>query len=250
MGFLTALRFLTIMPLPGHREIGPEEVGRSIVYFPLVGLIIGLLLVFLNWLLGLALPASLTRVLLVAALAAVTGGLHLDGLADTFDGLAVHSTAEERWQAMRDSRSGAFGVISVSCLLIVKFVALNSVPSNVLLPALVIMPVVSRWVMVYGIFAFPYARPSGLGKLFKQGTNQLRFIVATIITLAAALLLGQLAGLGIMAGGWLIAMALAYYFKGKFGGLTGDTYGALNEITEAAALILVCMLTGYFKFFF
>jgi adenosylcobinamide-GDP ribazoletransferase len=247
MGFLTALRFLTVIPLPRRREIGPEEVGRSIAYFPLVGVIIGLLLVFLNWLLGLALPAPLTRVLLVVALAAVTGGLHLDGLADTFDGLAVHGTAEERWQAMRDSRSGAFGVISVSCLLIVKFVALNSIPSGVLLPALVIMPVVSRWVMVYAILAFPYARPSGLGKLFKQGANRVRFIVATVIALAATVLLGQLAGLGIMAGGWLIAMAMAYYFKGKFGGLTGDTYGALNEITEVTALVLVCIFAGYFR---
>jgi adenosylcobinamide-GDP ribazoletransferase len=250
MGFFTALRFLTVIPLPRRSEIGPEEVGRSIVYFPLVGLIIGLLLVFLNWLLGLALPASLTRVLLVVALAAVTGGLHLDGLADAFDGLAVQGTAEERWEAMRDSRSGAFGVISVSCLLIVKFVALNSVPSSVLLPALVVMPVVSRWVMVYAIFAFPYARPTGLGKLFKQGVSRSRFVVATIIALAAVLLLGQLAGLGIMVGGWLTAMAMAYYFKGKFSGLTGDTYGALNEITEVAALVLVCMFTRYFRFLF
>jgi adenosylcobinamide-GDP ribazoletransferase len=245
MGFFIALRFLTVIPFLRRREIGPEELGRAIVYFPLVGVVIGLFLVFLNWLLGLALPPSLTRVLLVVSLAAVTGGLHLDGLADTFDGLAVRGSAEDRWQVMRDSRSGAFGIISVSCLLLVKYIALNSIPAGQLLPALVLMPVVSRWAMVYAIFAFPYARPSGLGKLFKQEVNRARFIAATVIALAAAVALAQLAGLFIMASGWLVAAATAAYFKSRFNGLTGDTYGALNEITEVAALILVYVFAGY-----
>jgi adenosylcobinamide-GDP ribazoletransferase len=149
---------------------------------------------------------------------------------------------------MRDSRSGAFGIISICCLLLVKFVALSSVPSGVLLPALVIMPVVSRWVMVYAVFAFPYARPSGLGKVFKEEANRKRFIIATVIALLIVLLTGRLAGLSIMTGGWLVAMAAAFYFKSKLGGLTGDTYGALNEMTEAAVLIFACLLAGYFRF--
>jgi adenosylcobinamide-GDP ribazoletransferase len=245
MGFITALRFLTVIPFLRRREIGPEELGRAMVYFPLVGVVIGLLLVLLNWLLGLVLPPSLTRVLLVVSLAAITGGLHLDGLADTFDGLAAHGSAEDRRQVMRDSHSGAFGVISVSCLLLVKYVALNSIPATWLLPALVLIPAVSRWAMVYAIFAFPYARPSGLGKMFKQGVNRTRFVIATVITLAAAVALARLAGLFVMAGGWLVAAATAAYFKGRFDGLTGDTYGALNEITEVAALILFFVFAGY-----
>ena len=239
---MAALRFLTIIPLPGRREASTEELGRSIVYFPLVGVIIGLILVGLNWLLGLLLPSALTNVLLVVSLVAVSGALHLDGLVDTCDGLAVGKTVEERWRVMDDSRAGGFGIIGVCCLLLVKYVALNNVPDNWLMPTLVLMPVLSRWAMVYALFAYPYAKPSGLGKVFKQEASRLRFTIATLIALVAAVILARLAGLVIMFGIWVIALAVAFYLKGKFGGLTGDTYGAINEVTEVCVLILVCLL--------
>ena len=242
MKFLAALRFLTIIPLPGRREISPEEVGRSIVYFPLVGVIIGLILVGLGWLLGLFLPSALVDVLLVVSLVAISGALHLDGFVDTCDGMVGHKTVEERWRVMHDSRAGAFGIIGVCCLLLVKYVSLNAVPDSWLMQTLVLMPVVGRWAMVYAVFAYPYAKPSGLGKAFKQGASWTRFTIATIITLAVAVILAQLAGFIIMLGIWVIVVAMAAYLKGKFGGLTGDTYGAINEVAEVCVLILVCLL--------
>jgi len=240
--FLAALRFLTIIPLPGRREISPEEVGRSIVYFPLVGVIIGLILVGLGWLLGLFLPSALVDMLLVVSLVAISGALHLDGFVDTCDGMVGHKTVEERWRVMHDSRAGAFGIIGVCCLLLVKYVSLNAVPDSWLMQTLVLMPVVGRWAMVYAVFAYPYAKPSGLGKAFKQGASWTRFTIATIITLAVAVILAQLAGFIIMLGIWVIVVAMAAYLKGKFGGLTGDTYGAINEVAEVCVLILVCLL--------
>jgi len=240
--FLAALRFLTIIPLPGRREISPEEVGRSIVYFPLVGVIIGLILVGLGWLLGLFLPSALVDVLLVVSLVAISGALHLDGFVDTCDGMVGHKTVEERWRVMHDSRAGAFGIIGVCCLLLVKYVSLNAVPDSWLMQTLVLMPVVGRWAMVYAVFAYPYAKPSGLGKAFKQGASWTRFTIATIITLAVAVILAQLAGFIIMLAIWVIVVAMAAYLKAKFGGLTGDTYGAINEVAEVCVLILVCLL--------
>jgi adenosylcobinamide-GDP ribazoletransferase len=242
LSFLAALRFLTIIPLPGRREASPEELGRSVVFFPLVGAIIGLILVGLNWLLGLALPSALVNVLLVVSLVAVSGALHLDGLVDTCDGLASGKTVEERWRVMDDSRAGAFGIIGVCCLLLVKYVALNNVPARWLMPTLVLMPLLSRWAMVYALFAYPYAKPSGLGKVFKQGASWLRFTIATVVTLVMAVILAQLAGFIIMLAIWVIVLAVATYLKGKFGGLTGDTYGAINEVSEVCVLIMVCLL--------
>ena len=239
---MTALRFLTIIPLLRRRETSPEEVGRSIVYFPLVGVVIGLILAGLNWLLGLLLPSALVNVLLVVSLAVISGGLHLDGLVDTCDGLGGHKAAEERWRIMDDSRAGAFGIIGVCLLLLVKYVALNSVPARWLMPTLLLMPVIGRWAMVYAVFAFPYAKPSGLGKVFKQGASWPRFVVATVIALALAVILSQLSGLFIMFATWVIVMAVAFYLKGKFGGLTGDTYGAINEVAEVLVLIFACLL--------
>jgi adenosylcobinamide-GDP ribazoletransferase len=241
LGFLTALRFLTIIPLPGGK-ISPREVGRSLAYFPAVGAIIGLILLGLNWVLGLILPQALVNILLVVSLAIVSGGLHLDGFVDTCDGMVGHKTVRQRWRVMKDSRAGAFGIIGVCLLLLVKYVSLNSVPAHWLVLTLLLMPALSRWAMVYAVFAYPYAKPSGLGKAFKQEASLSVFLVATVIALAIAVIPAQLAGLVIMLGVWIIVTAIAFYFKGRFGGLTGDAYGAINEIAEVLVLILVCLL--------
>ena len=242
MKFLAALSFLTVIPLPRRREVSPEQVGRSIGYFPVVGIIIGLILAGLYWLLRLVLPSAVVSGLLLVCLVVLTGGLHLDGFVDTCDGIAGHKTPEARWQVMRDSRAGAFGIVGVCCLLIVKYVSLNSVPDSLMMMTLVLMPVVSRWAMVYAVFAYPYARPSGLGKVFKQAASRRRLAIATLVALAVAIPWFRLAGLVIMLGVWVIVVAMVAYLKRKFSGLTGDTYGAINEVAEVGVLILVCLL--------
>ena len=152
---------------------------------------------------------------------------------------------------MHDSRAGAFGIVGVVLLLMVKYVSLNSVPEGLLMATLVLMPVVSRWAMVYAIFAYPYARPSGLGKVFKQGASWRSFTVATVITLAVIIGLTWWANIAyfylvsivLMCSIWAIVALMAIYLKHKFTGLTGDTYGAINEVVEVSVLMLVSMLT-------
>jgi adenosylcobinamide-GDP ribazoletransferase len=151
---------------------------------------------------------------------------------------------------MHDSRAGAFGIVGVFLLLLVKYLSLSSVPEGLMTATLVLMPVVSRWAMVYTVFAYPYARPEGLGKAFKQAASWQRFTVATVLTLAAAIGLARLAdidyfylaGLAVVFGVWVVTAAMAAYMKRKFAGLTGDTYGAVNEVAEVAVLVLVCLL--------
>ena len=207
----------------------------------MVGIIIGLILAGLNWLLGLFLPSTVVNALLIVCLVLLSGALHLDGFIDTCDGIAGHKTPKQRWQVMRDSRTGGFGIVGACCLLLVKYISLNSVPETLLMATLVLMPVIGRWAMVYAIFAYPYARPSGLGKVFKQGASWQRFTMATLIALVVAIFLFQLAGLAIMVGIWVIVVAMAAYLKHKFSGLTGDTYGAINEVAEVCVLILYCV---------
>ncbi len=256
MSFFTALRFLTIIPLPFRQQDRPEEMGRSTAYFPVVGLLIGLILVGINLLLGLFLPRAVVNGLLIVFLVIISGALHLDGFVDTCDGIAGHKPVEDRWQVMHDSRAGAFGIVGVALLLLVKYISLNSIPGNLMTAALLLMPVVGRWAMTYAIVAYRYARPEGLGKAFKQGASWQRFTAATIITLAlsiAAAWLGgityyYLAGLVIVLGIWVIIVLKAAYFTRKFSGLTGDTYGAINEIAEVGVLILITIFAhnGWF----
>ena len=250
MSFLAALRFLTTIPLPWQREASAEELGRSQAYFPVVGIIIGLILAGLSWLLGQVLPSALANILLIVALAVISGALHLDGFVDTCDGIAGHKTVEARWRVMRDSRVGGFGIAGVCLLLLVKYISLNSVPGHLLAVTLILMPVISRWAMVYALFAYPYARPSGLGRVFKEAASWQRFTLATIMTLAVVMGLARLtntaysylAGLVIMGGAWVVITVMAAYLKRKFAGLTGDTYGAINEVVEVSVFILVSLL--------
>lgn len=245
MNFGAAFQFLTSLPLPWPREVRPEALGRATACFPLVGLIIGVFLAALNWLLNHILPVALVNALLIVALVMLTGALHLDGLADTCDGLAGHRPVEERWRVMRDSHAGVFGVVGVVLVLLVKYVSLNSLPQDLMTAALLFMPVVSRWAMVYAIFAYPYTRPSGLGTAFKAQTRWPQFTAATLITLAVAIALFPMfsvTGLLVTFGVWLVTVILAAYFRHKFAGLTGDTYGAINEVAEVVVLILVILL--------
>ncbi len=241
MRFLTALRFLTIIPLPKLKEVSGKDVGRSLVYFPVVGLILGLILAGLAWVLTLVLPVTVVAVLLIIALVVLIGGLHLDGLADTFDGLAGH-TVEERWQIMRDSHTGSYGITAIACLLLLEYASLINIPRPWLFYTLILMPTAGRWAMVYAIKVYPYARPSGLGTVFKENAGWWSLAIATLITLAVAGGLLRWAGLVIMAVVWGVTVGLAAFFKRRFAGLTGDNYGALNEIAEVTVLIVVALL--------
>lgn len=245
MSFLAALQFLTSIPLPVQREASPEPLGRSTAYFPIIGLIIGIILACLHWLLNFILPSAVVNALLIVALVIITGALHLDGFVDTCDGIAGHKTIEERWRVMHDSRAGAFGIVGVVLLLLVKYVTLNSIPPTFMMATLLFMPVVSRWAMVYAIFAYPYARPSGLGTAFKKKTRWPQFTAATLITIvvASALFpLFSLAGLLFMFGIWIITVIFSIYLKRKFSGLTGDTYGAINEVAEVMVLVFASLV--------
>ena len=245
MGFLAALQLLTSIPVSLKRELSPTQLGRATAWFPLVGLLIGCVLAFVNWLLSIFLPSSVVNALLIAALVIVTGAMHLDGFADTCDGIAGHKPVEERWRVMRDSRTGAFGVVGIVLLLLVKYVSLSNIPADLITATLVFMPLVSRWAMVYAIFAFPYARPEGLGKAYKAATRWPQFTIATIITLVMIFLVLfiWLAVIGVLVffGIWIFTTLLSLYFKHKFAGLTGDTYGAINEAVEVMVLILIVL---------
>ena len=237
MGLLAALQFLTILPVKS--SFTSEQIGRAAAWFPVVGIIIGLILVGLHYVLNLLLPAALVNVLLLAVLVILSGALHLDGLADTIDGMAGHRTPERRLEIMRDSRIGGIGAVGLFLFLIIEYITLNSIPENWLPYTLLLAPVVSRWAMVNSIFAYPYARATGAGQAFKQVVSWKVFLPATLIALLVAVVLFRVAGLVIVAGAWVTITLAALYFKRRLRGLTGDTYGAINELATVAVFIVV-----------
>jgi adenosylcobinamide-GDP ribazoletransferase len=240
LSLLAAFQFLTILPV--KRSFTSEQVGRAAAYFPVVGIVIGLVLAGINYVLRLILPETVVNVILIALLAIFSGGLHLDGLADTMDGIAGHRTPEKRLEIMRDSRIGGFAAIGVALFLLMEYVSLNSIPGNLMLATLIVAPTLSRWAMVNAIFVYPYARPSGLGKAFKDAVSWRQFTIATVVSLIPAVVLFKVAGVVIIAGAWIAVTLTALYLKRHLKGLTGDTYGAINEMVTLSVFLLITML--------
>ncbi len=232
---LDALHFLTRLPLP-RRETTLEGVGQAAWAFPVVGMLIGLLLTGAAWLLGLVLPPLPLAALVLACWVAVTGALHLDGWVDCCDALFAARPPEDRLEILRDVHVGAFGVVGGVVLLLVKFVALASLPAG--WPALFLSPTLGRWAMVYAIVRYPYARPQGLGTVLKERTGLRGLLVATAVALVAVAVGRVWAGLMAFAVAWGLTVLFSRWVLGRLPGLTGDVYGALCELVETAVLLV------------
>jgi cobalamin 5'-phosphate synthase/cobalamin synthase len=253
--FLAALRFLTILPVPGagrpddaaDARAEPPVWGRATAWYPAVGLLLGAILAGLDWGLGKLFPPGLAAALLLAAWVVLTGGLHLDGFIDCCDGLLAPVPRERRLEILRDVHAGAFGIAGVVLLLLVKVTALAALPGEVRLPALLLVPTLARWCMTGAVVLYPYARSGpGLGEKAKTGAGRPQLAIATVTALLACGLAG-LAGLGWITLALLLLTALtgflvAQWIQARIGGLTGDTYGAICELAEAVALLALAAL--------
>jgi adenosylcobinamide-GDP ribazoletransferase len=247
--FLLAWQFLTL--LPGGKkdaEATPELLGRSMAYYPLVGLLIGSILWAAYWLVSHAFPRTLCDGLAILLLVIITGAFHLDGLADTLDGLAAGKTAEERLQIMRDHRVGTFGAVGLVLVLGIKFLALNSLPEEIVGKTLIAALALSRWSMVQLTYRAPYARTEGgLGRVFKENVKKREMALATAFSLIIAVFLLRFWGAVLWLAVGVSALGIQLLFRKKIGGVTGDILGAANETHE---LLVLVMVAGIFHGFF
>lgn len=241
---LTALQFLLVSPAFIRRPFTPEELGAAVGFYPLAGMVLGLLLAGGHYLLALVLPPLLSAVLTLVLWVILTGALHLDGFIDTIDGLLGGFTPEQRMEIMRDERVGAYALAGGTLLLLTKFSALAAAPW--LTPALLIAPLLGRWGIALAVVAYPYARQSGLGRAVKDHAGLPQAVGATLFTLAALVVLALWAPIApvifslFVAG--LVTILFARFALRRLPGLTGDIYGAINELVEAAVLIIWCIL--------
>jgi adenosylcobinamide-GDP ribazoletransferase len=232
-----AFQFLTRLPIPGP-PIEGAEMGRALAFFPLPGLTLGAIAAAAAWLLAPRLGAGVLAVLLVALLAWLTGGLHLDGLADVADGLGGgHGDRERTLAIMRDSRIGAFGATALALLLLLKVAAVGELLARGAAPwALLCAPTLARFLAVPLVVVFPYARPRGLGRAFHDGGGARELLVALALTALATAWIGARVLLP-SAAALAAAAALALLVHRRLGGLTGDAYGAAVELAEVAFLV-------------
>jgi adenosylcobinamide-GDP ribazoletransferase len=207
------------------------------LFFPLIGVILGGLLFGARYVCLLLLPPLPANILVLAFWVILTGGLHLDGFIDCCDGLFSAKPADERLRILKDTHVGAFGVVGAVLLLLGKWSLLSS--SAILLwPILIIAPAIARFLIVWAAWRYPSARPGGMGDRFRQGLTPGRVLLAAGFALLASAVFGRALGLVAALVAWSFSIIAAYWVKGRIGGLTGDVYGALCESGEVLVLLV------------
>jgi adenosylcobinamide-GDP ribazoletransferase len=238
--FLQALSFLTILPV--DQPSLPEEKGlaRSMTFFPLVGLLIGLLLTVAYLILSFLFSKSLALWLTLGCLVLLTRGLHLDGFADTIDGFAAGGPKEKILEVMRDSRIGAFGVVGLILLIGAKYLALDQITGPSIPGSLILMTVMGRNSMVWVCFRSPYARAGeGLAKPFAENLTSREMILSSASAIAMGLVISGLKGVLVFLGIGLFSLVFRLFFLKKLKGITGDILGSANELSEVLCLLLL-----------
>lgn len=232
-----AAAFLTILPVAPSAQADPADVAASYGWFPLVGFLIGVALCVFDRALAPVLNPSLRSILVIAALTAVTGAVHLDGLADAADALGAGRDRARTLEILRDSRIGSFGAIALIFILTLKFAALASADPANRGAALILAPGLGRWAMVAVARGLDYLRPSGAGSGLLAETDDRNLRVATIIALAGVALFAVRRPLAAIIAAAALAYALRALYRRWLGGITGDLIGAAGEIIETAVLI-------------
>ncbi len=210
-----------------------------LAFFPLVGLFLGLMLGFLGFLFAKSFPALVSGALLCASSAFFTRCLHLDGLADVADGLGSHQPREQVLRIMKDSCTGAMGVIALALVLILKSSALGHLVQSGSYKFIILVPCLARFSLNVLASLSNYARPEGgLGKYFVGHDAKRQLVPACLTALFAGLFLAGIGGLFLVAAITLLAIFFAFFFKRRLGGVTGDVLGFQVEISETVLLLV------------
>ncbi len=242
--FLIGLQFLTRIHLVKQTVWTAEDFGRSTRFFPLVGLVLGICYALAAWLLLYALGMrSLTAALLLILPLLLTGGLHADGFMDTADGVFSGRERERKLEIMKDSRVGAFGVVSFVMLMFVQFALLSDLAPMLLVPALFVMPIIGRLAMVLAVACFPYAREDGMGKTFADMADRSTVVIAALTTIVLVLPWGMLPALALVLG-TIFALLFCRMITNVLGGVTGDVYGATTVLTETLVLAVFSLASS------
>ncbi len=247
--FLNAFRFLTIIPVPGMKHADLLSAGKSAAFFPVAGLIIGGLLSAAAWLSGKLWSSAVQAAFVTAVWVIITGGLHLDGLADLADGLGGGWDRESRLKIMKDSSIGTYGALAIVIMLLMKAVLLYEISScavggMMFYTLLILTPVVGRFCMVLSIRIFKTAKTEGFGYIFKSGVRTIDAAAAAVVTALLLFAAWGAVGLIVMAAAVVFMLAAARWISLGIGGLNGDSYGAICELSELFCLLFISILSS------
>ncbi len=239
--FICAIQFLTIIPIRGNYVRDEKDLGRSMLFYPIVGLLIGLATLGLYRLASYVFMPIVGMVIAFVGNLVLTGGLHLDGFADMCDGFYAGKDKQGILTIMKDSHIGTMAVLGIFCLLILKLSFFYSLfPKGLLAEAILVIPAISRWVMSVAAGIYPYARAEGgTAKPFVENVGRREIIISSfLIAIISFAILGP-AGILLSMATLAVALVFMRWVKSKIGGITGDVLGGLNEISEVCSLFIL-----------
>lgn len=241
--FILIIQFMTRIPINLSLEVKREDFADAVRYFPLVGLIIGAIDLFVYIITSKLFHGILPVVFTMISHIIVTGGLHLDGLSDTADGIFSGRSKDKILDIMKDSRVGTFGVLALVTLMLLKFAAIQEISETNIYSALLISPVISRTFATLLMYKRRYARQKeGLGDLFIGKISTLTFSIALALGLIITLAVGRTYGLIVIIVGYIFTILFRSYIEKRLDGITGDILGASVELNEVLVLIVFCLL--------
>ena len=249
--FSLAWHLLTIIPLSGGSgaKVPSETFGVSLRWFPLIGFLLGASLVMIDRLLESVFPPVVLNMVMLTLYVLVTGGLHLDGWADTVDALSGGKDPEHRLTILRDSRIGALGATGLILILGLRYAGLLALPVGIREGMLFCMPAIGRWAMVIGCWRVVYPRSEGLAAQFIRTVTWPDMLVATtVVGLGLWGMFDAVTAVLLMMAVCLIVRSVVWWMSKKFDGITGDLLGAMNEGIEVLFLILGPVLLVYSEF--
>ena len=251
--FLLSITFLTVLPINflfssgGQKEQNyiKEGLSKSSIFFPLVGILIGLILVAVDILLKwVSIDTLLSNGIILTVWVFLSGGLHLEGFADMVDGFSGGKNQQEIIRIMKDGAIGAKGAIALILLLLLKILLLNSLPFSIRMEALLLAPVMGRWSMVLaGYLGKPASSDNTLSQMFSLYLGKTELVIATLLAMAYSfyLLSFHSAYFFILSG--VVTFLIVSYSISKMQGICGDVIGAVNELTEVSVLLLFIVFT-------
>jgi adenosylcobinamide-GDP ribazoletransferase len=248
--FITALQFLTVFTVRKDHEVGENDLARSMTYFPFVGLFIGLILVWADRVFLWFFPDPIANIFLLILSMVITRALHIDGLADSIDGIMGGADRDSRLAIMKDSRIGTAGVLSIVFVLLIKYVCLNNLFDEYKAAALLTAPAFGRWSQMLMMFQADYGREDGLGKAFVGHVRIGGLIAASVVSLgisAYVIVHDNRTAVLAVAIPLMIAMFTMlwrWYVVRKVGGVTGDAVGAASEMSETLTLLIFVFLVS------
>jgi adenosylcobinamide-GDP ribazoletransferase len=243
---IAALYFLTRLPVT-KKKIPWEDVAGGLWAFPFAGLIIGIALSLASILIHAFFPPALGSALILLCWVWITGALHIDGLIDCCDALLAPKTAKERLEILKDVSTGSFGVAGAVLFLIIKYGAIASIMPGALLIVLPLSAVTGRSAMLYVMYRFPYARKTGLGKVFKDRVRLKDIVLSLAVLLSISITVFLFPcpfylGFASLPAALLLCELFGRWVLKRIPGFTGDVYGATCEIVETAILIFATVV--------